>query len=55
MESLDPAIERRDDGVAVGHGELATGKKVILYVDDQQRIAGLKSGRHRSLLSIGPV
>ena len=53
-ESFDPAVERRDDGVTVANGELAAGKKVLLYVDDQQRVAGLKSGRHRSLLSVRP-
>ena len=34
------AMDRLDDGVAIGHGERAAGAEVILYVDDEEDVSG---------------
>lgn len=38
-------VDRRDDGIAVGNGELATGTEVVLHIDDEKDV--LRSDLHK--------
>lgn len=45
---LDPAIEHRHDLVAFVHRQCPAGTKVVLHIDEDQRIARAKFRRIRS-------
>jgi hypothetical protein len=45
---LDPAVQHRHHGVALGDGERAAGTEVALHVDHDQRVALLESRWHAS-------
>ena len=44
----DPSVQDRDNGIALRHGESTARTEVILHIDDQKRVAGLK--RHVTIL-----
>src|SRR6201996_1956855 len=46
MKACGQAIDDRDDGIAIGDRECATGAKIVLNVDDQQQIVIFGPDRH---------
>ena len=52
-EHAERLVQGRDHGIPIGHAQCAPGKKVILYVHDQERVPGARrSTLHR--LSLPP-
>ena len=50
MKKGDITIEHRYDLVPVRYGKAATGKKIILYIHENQNIAGGKLDPHQSIV-----
>ena len=44
LEALRQSVDRRDDGVAIRHGEAAALAEIILDIDDDQRGARVNRG-----------
>ncbi len=40
LEVLRGAVDRVDDGIAVGNGERPAGAEVVLHVDDEEDVVG---------------
>lgn len=50
LELLRERVDRWDDLIAFGYGEVAAGAKVVLHVDDEQGIIGLGCDHHGRLI-----
>ena len=50
MKKCDVAIERRYDLVPIGYGKAATGKKIILYIHENQGIASGEINLYQRIL-----
>lgn len=50
IEFLREGVDRRDDLIAAGYFKGATGAEVVLNIDDEQSIVGLRCDHHGSLI-----
>ena len=50
VELLREGVDERDDLIAVDYREVAAGTEVVLYVDDEKGVGGLRCDHHGSLI-----
>ena len=54
-EQREAAVEHRDHRIAFWHLQATAGQKIVLYIDDQQRIASMRNQTdHHGLHLITP-